>query len=247
MTARLTTICLLFAGCSSLGSSKKPGDFTAADRKFFKEAETHVDASMTKGDPKGSGFLAMGQFYVEVKKLTLAERMFQKVLEGDPKCVAAYAGMAQCHSLQGRTEQAAAALDKGFALDPKSHVLWNEAAVLRAKTGDMDGAVEAAKKAYDAAPTSTLYAENLGTMLAMTGRYGPALEVYAKAFNMAEAHYRVALILKDKGDLRGAEQNFKSTLRHDPQHQFARRHLASSQAGDQGAVRHANYETSSSR
>ena len=243
MTARLTTICLLFAGCSSFNASKKPGEFTADDRKFFKEAETQVDASMTKADPKGGGFLAMGQFYLEVKKLTLAERMFQKALEGDPKCVAAYAGLAQCHSAQGRTDQAAAALDKGFALDPKSHVLWNEAAVLRAKTGDMEGAVEAAKKAYDAAPNSTLYAENLGTMLAMTGRYGPALEIYAKAFNPAEAHYRIALILKDKGDLRGAEQNFKSTLRYDPQHQLARRHLASGSVSDQSAVRRANYET----
>ena len=241
MTARLTTICLLFVGCSSLYSSKKSNDFTAEDRKFFKEAEAEVDASMEK-PAKGGGLLAMGQFYLEVRRYPLAERMFQKAIDEDRKCVAAYAGLAKCHAEQNRIEEAAAQLDKAFAIDPKSPVIWNEAAVLRAKSGDLEGAVEAIEKAIAAAPNEALYSENLGNFLAVSGEYKRAFEVYVKSLNPGEAHCRIGLVMKDKGDMQGAERHLKLALSKKPDHTVARRMLASMAAND-GGVQRVSYES----
>ena len=231
-TAAAWCACLLFNGCSTFSSKKSPNGFTEQDRKFFKETETQLDRPPEpKPGKHPESFMAMGQFYLEVKRYPLAERMFEKALKGDPKCVGAYAGLAKCHSELGRTEKAAEAINKGFAIDPKSAVLWNEAAVLRAKTNDLDGAVEAAEQAAAAAPTVSLYRENLGNLLAVAGRYTKAFEVYSKAFNPAEAYYRIALVLKDKGDLKGAETHLKQALKQNPDHEPARRMLMATNAG----------------
>lgn len=245
MTATLIA-CSVFAGCSTF-TSKKPEGFTAQDRKFFKEAETTIDGPprATPGKERES-FLAMGQFYLEVKRLPLAERMFEKAIAADPKCVGAYAGLAKCHSEAGKTDKAADALNKGFAVDPKSAILWNEAAVLRAKTGDLEGAVEAADRAVAAAPNVMLYKENFGNMLAVTGHYKQAYEVYSKALNPAEAYYRIALALKDKGDLRACDKQLRQALEQDPEHAASRRLLAQMNAAatKRAPVQQAAYETS---
>jgi len=242
MNARLLSICILFVGCTTGKSSKEPGAFTAEDRKFFKEAEAQADAVMAKPDPKGGGYLQMGQFYLGAKKLNLAERMFQKAIESDPKSVPAHAGLAQCHVAAGRTDQAAAALDKGFAIQPKSAILWNEAAVLRANTGDMEGAIEAAEQALALEPKSELYTENLGNFLAVSGQYKRAMDAYLKTMGRGEAHYRIGMVLKDKGDVRGAERQLKESLAEQPDHAAARKLLAAMQGVDE-SVQRASYET----
>ena len=255
MTARaLTTAaapwwaCALLAGCSALGNSKPHEGFTAADRKFFHEAESQMDGTPApKPGKQTESFLAMGQFYLEVKKTQLAERMFEKAVAADPKSVPAYAGLSKCYVDAGQTDKAAEALNKGFAVAPKSPILWNEAAVLRAKTGDMDGAVQAAEKAVALGPNVTLYAENLGNLLAVTGRYQKAIEIYEKALNPAEAHYRVGLVMRDKGDLRGFNLHLKQALTLNPEHAAARRVLSAANDGAptrKAPVQAANYETS---
>lgn len=232
MSSRLLCVCILFAGCTTGKSSKDPGAFTADDRKFFKEAEAEADAAMSKPDPKGGGYLQMGQFYLGVKKLQLAERMFHKAIESDPKSVAAYAGLAQCHVAAGKNDLAAAALDKGFAIQPKSAILWNEAAVLRANTNDMVGAIEAAEQALAIEPKSELYTENLGNFLAVSGQYKKAMAVYTKMLPPAEAHYRIATVLNEKGDSKGAKRHLREALTQQPKHAAARKLMASMQQVD---------------
>lgn len=242
MNLKLVSVCILFVGCTTTNSSKDAGAFTAEDRKYFKEAEAQADAVMPKADPKGAGYLQMGQFYLNAKKLPLAERMFQKAIESDPKSVAAYAGLAQCHVAAGKNDLAASALDKGFAIQPKSAILWNEAAVLRAHTNDMEGAVQAAEQALAIEPKSELYTENLGNFLAVSGQYKKALEVYSRMLSTGEAHYRIATVLKEKGDAQGAERHLREALSQQPKHAAARRLMASMQSADR-AVQPASYES----
>jgi tetratricopeptide (TPR) repeat protein len=239
--------CLLLAGCTGLQSQKSADGFTAEDRKFFREAEAQLDgAAPPKGDKQTDSLLAMAQFYLEAKKFPLAERLFEKAAAADAKCIAAYAGLAKCHSETGRTDKAAEALNKGFAVDAKSPVLWNEAAVLRAKTGDMDGAIDAAQRALAAAPTASLYAENLGNLFIATARYQQAYDAYMKVLSPAEAHFRIGLGMRDKGDLQAADWHLKEALTLQPDHVGARRMLASmsSPPTTQAAVQQAGYEAS---
>jgi tetratricopeptide (TPR) repeat protein len=243
--------CLLFGGCSTFHSKKSNEGFTEQDRKFFREAETQFD-SPPKAQPgkHPESFMAMGQFYLEMKRYPLAERMFDKAIADDPKCIGAYAGLAKCHSEAGQTQKAADAINKGFAIDPKSPVLWNEAAVLRAKTNDYDGAVEAAEQAVAAAPTIGLYRENLGNLLAVTGRYKKAFEAYSKALSPADAYYRIALVLKDRGDLKGAESHLKQALAQDSAHDASRRMLTAMSSGAPAAqanVQQVSYEADAER
>jgi tetratricopeptide (TPR) repeat protein len=241
--------CLLFGGCSTFHSKKSAEGFTEKDRKFFHEAETAFDRPPeAKPGKHPESFLAMGQFYLEMKRYPLAERMFEKAIAGDSKCIGGYAGLAKCHLENGQTQKAADAINKGFAVDPKSAILWNEAAVLRAKTNDLDGAVEAAEQAVAAAPTIGLYRENLGNLLAVTGRYKRAFEAYSKALSPADAYYRIALVLKDRGDLKGAEAHLKQALAQDAAHDLSRRMLTamtSNAPAVQSNVQQASYEADS--
>jgi len=260
MTARASIViaacwgvCLLLGGCAQTAGKKKADGFTDEDRKFFREAEAKIDGKAAPAPnptpaKQCENFMQIGQFYLGVKKVPLAERMFEKALANDSKCIAAYAGLARCRSEVGETQKAAEMLNKGFAIDPKSAILWNEAAVLRARTGDLEGAVEAAQKAAHAAPKVLLYAENLGNLLAVTGDYQNAFEVYAKALNPAEAHYRIALVMRDKGNMRSCDQHLRQALAANPEHAAARKAMVAMN-GDAvpakaSAVQRAAYETS---
>lgn len=146
-----------------------------------------------------------------------ARSAYSQVLAEDHKSVEALVGLARVDQLAGRMSEAEQGYLKAVKAAPKSPVAHAALGQFYADQEKWDQAVGAFQTAMQCAPNDNNNRHQLAVALAKSGKIEQALPHFAKTVGEAEAHYNVALLLHEQGDLSGAETHFLTAATQNPQ------------------------------
>jgi tetratricopeptide (TPR) repeat protein len=197
--------------------------------------EVSHDKNLPKRTPHASTCVSFGDFRereamepktAEADKQQMhdqARRAYQQALEIDPKCLAAYTGLARLYTNVGDHVRAVATYEKALKVHPKDAVVHFELGMCHARHKEWEPALASLHAALKLDPENRQYATTLGYSLARTGHFEESLALFATLEGKAVAHYKVArmahhlhqdetaarylaVALAEKPDLAGARQ-----------------------------------------
>jgi tetratricopeptide (TPR) repeat protein len=151
-----------------------------------------------------------------------ARGAYQRAIELDQKCLAAYTGLASLYQDMGDYERAFQTYDKALKLQPKSAAIWFKYGMCQARHKDYDRACETLKTATQLEPENKLYLNSLGFCLGRAGRFDESYACFARETTEAKAHYNVARMLHHVKRNGEARQHLELALKANPQFQDAR-------------------------
>jgi len=252
----------LLAGCSSLTGSQAPGGLAnlpkpktvmpeAGQATVSRAMSTSVDAKK-KEPAKASTFVALAQYreqlgasselsFAEAEQLRAQVRAaYQEALRLDPKCTAAYIGLAKTFMAAEDAPQAFAMYQKALEVVPNDANLWFEKGLTHARFKDFDGALTSLQRAAQLDPDNRLYARTVGMTLARAGRFDEARGVFAKCMKEEEVHYTLARMYAHLGRSDEARHEASLALRAKPT--FMPAHELVAQLNQSGAVQAVGYQ-----
>ena len=146
-----------------------------------------------------------------------ARNSYNKVLEKDPKNTDALIGLARLDMELNRMSDAESRLLKAQKLSPKNPQVAAAFGQYYAAQKDWPHATECLQSAHTLAPYEKAYTFQLGVIQAMSGDSTSALISLTEAGGAADAHYNLAVILQDQGQIAGVEEHLKKALALKPQ------------------------------
>jgi tetratricopeptide (TPR) repeat protein len=155
-----------------------------------------------------------------------ARHAYQSAIELDPKCLAAYTGLATLYQDMGEFDRAVQTYDKGLKLQPKNAELWFKYGMCQARHKDYLAACDTLKTATQLEPENKRYLNSLGFCLGMAGRYEECYAYFARETGEAKAHYNVARMLHHVNRDDEARKHLALALQANPQYREARTLLA---------------------
>jgi protein O-GlcNAc transferase len=160
----------------------------AKDARNFAEAEEQFMAATAAFPQYKEAWNQLGVVRHELKKAALAEEAFQKAIAIDPKYQQAFYNLGMMQLRAKKYTLAEASLKKSLEL------VTNDAKTMKA----------------------------LGQLYLLQKNYDKSVEYY-KMYNSgnstdAEAHYNLAQVYKEKGDLAEAEKSYQAAVRVDPKY-----------------------------
>jgi tetratricopeptide (TPR) repeat protein len=252
----------LLAGCSSLTGSQSPGGLAnlpkpktvlpEAGQSTVSRAMTTARDSKKKEPAKASTFVALAQYreqlgasaelsFAEAEQLRSQVRAaYQEAVRLDPKCTAAYIGLAKTFLEAEDAPQAFAMYQKALEVVPDDANLWFEKGLTHARFKDFDGALASLQRAAQLDPDNRLYARTVGMTLARSGRFDEARAVFAKCMKDEEAHYTLARMYAHLGQADEARREAALALRAKPT--FMPAHELVAQLNQPGGVQAVAYE-----
>lgn len=164
---------------------------------------------------------------LESKGQTLdARTSYENVLRQNPKSSEALLGMARLDQLAGRTASAEQNYVKAVNSDPNDPCPLAALGNFYAENKRWNEAVGLLNQATQKAPDDRKYRYELAVVLARAGQPREALTQFMQAVTPAEAHYNMALIAYEGGDLNGAEEHLALSLTKNPRLEDAQVWLA---------------------
>ena len=209
------------------------GDLKTAEREFaaaLKAAPTFYPAETSLG-------------YVELarKDAKAAVPRFDRVLEQQPRDVAALVGRGQALLALNREADALASFEAAVAADPSLADLARRIEVLRfrgveqglarareaARAGRLDEALQAYTSAIASSPDSPFLYRELAGIERRKGNAGAALEYFRKAVSLdpsdATSHAQIGELLESREDLDGAAKAYADALAIEPNAEVEKR------------------------
>lgn len=147
-----------------------------------------------------------------------AADLYRRALELDKRHVPAHLGLARLHSVQNRPDRAVEALETAIAEGVKNPEVYYELAVAHARNDNHEPAMSAIEKALAKAPQEQRYLLTQASLLVMAGQPDRGHEVLCRFLTPADAHYRIAAILRERGDQAGSVERLRRALAEDPRH-----------------------------
>jgi tetratricopeptide (TPR) repeat protein len=175
-------------GCSTIGTKNQPV-FTEDDAEYFRKAQGKLATG--EATTQAESLIAMARFYADAQRLPLAERMYEKALKADPKCVPAHIGLIKLQVENSQWDRAEASLARARQLVPNSAAIWNEAAALEAKRKNLFQAISFAQRARDLAPEVDLYRTNLANLYLSVGKTDLAVAEFSHIMGPQKARAHV--------------------------------------------------------
>ena len=183
---------------------KLPGDAIVEIREEFLDAYSFLRAGMANertGDYKG------------------AARLYRRGLEIDPDNVEILNGLGWTLFQDGQPVEATAEYRRALSIDSAHVKSHNNLALALVELGQLDEAATHWKKSLELEPKAEIYSD-YGFTMARLGKPEEALESYRKALeldpNCASAHFNLAVVAIQGGDLDEAESHYRSALRVKP-------------------------------
>jgi tetratricopeptide (TPR) repeat protein len=205
---------ILLAGLVGCQSTKPGGPSLSQNTPptmYKPEAgEATVARAVSSSDPKkkepakASTFVAVGAYreqmaanpdlsFAEAEQLRSSARAaYQDALKIDPKCAAAYIGLAKSYVVIEDAQQAYAMYDKALTQLPNDGTLWYEKGLTHARFKDWDGALSSLTRAAQADPDNRLYKRTIGLTLARSGKFNEAYAALKNCMKEEEIHYTLA-------------------------------------------------------
>jgi tetratricopeptide (TPR) repeat protein len=181
-------------------------------------------------------FVSLGNIYLQLNRLDLAEGFFKQALEINANSAAAQYGLGQAALSKRSYADAARFLEKALQLAPEANRLHYALALAYRGMGDVDKAqshlalsgtvgVRASDPLLDGLQDLIKGARLhliRGKAALEARRFAEAAEEFRKALTQQPdsitAHFNLGATLTQTGDLLGAAEQFKETLRLDPAH-----------------------------
>jgi tetratricopeptide (TPR) repeat protein len=121
-----------------------------------------------------------------------ARAAYNDALKIDPKCSAAYIGLAKSYVVIEDAQQAFAMYEKALVQIPNDAAVWYEKGLTHARFKDWDGAVASLTRASQIDPDNRLYKRTIGLTLARAGKFNEAYSSLKSCMKEEEVHYTLA-------------------------------------------------------
>ena len=162
----------------------------------------HIEEAPEEPPHKPTNFANIHLKYAEATETeghhAEARKHYLEAAKINPKSIPALTGLARTDSALGNDEEAEANFKKAIKLDPRAGEPQYELGRFYATKKRWSEAVGPLNKAMLAAPEVPQYRYDLAIALAYAGQVDAALPLFVRTVGDAEAHYNVALILKDQ-------------------------------------------------
>lgn len=224
----LVCLCSIAVGCVT-EQSKPDGSFTTGGPGQYGQPapSTAPPPTITKSGSKKE--------YVPSPRLRLAEAVFlekrgytddarksyEKVLAAEPSSVDAVIGLARLDQVAGRTAEAEAGFLKAIKLNPNSGNPLDALGQFYVDQKRYNEGIAALQRAMAAAPDDKTYRFHYAIALAKSGQIEQAVPMLVEMVGPAAMHYNIGLILHEKGDLPGSEEQFVEAVLKDSRLQAA--------------------------
>ncbi len=121
-----------------------------------------------------------------------ARAAYHDALKIDPKCAAAYIGLAKSYVIIEDAAQAYAMYDKALVQVPNEASVWYEKGMTHARFKDWDGAVASLTRASAIDPDNRNYKRAIGMTQARAGKFNEAFASLKPCMKEEEIHYNLA-------------------------------------------------------
>ena len=171
-----------------------------------------------------------------------AQESYRIVLSENPNNTAAKLGLARVNTRLGKMEEAESSLKEMLKQSPNDPEVLDAVAQLYAEKGDWPRALALLDQVVVLKPDDQTYRYHHAVALAEFGKVSEALDEFRRVLPESEANFNLAVVLKRKGDLRGAEYHVAQALAVDPKYPEAKKFYNELRAGQRS--RYANHSTS---
>jgi tetratricopeptide (TPR) repeat protein len=170
--------------------------------------------------------LTYAEWMVDRGQLQVARQKYRDVLQKHPQDVMAIIGLARIDELNGQLEDAELALHKAVSLSPDTPVTHSALGQFYSNQKRWTDATDSYNKAVLADPCDKDARYHLAVALVRRGDVAGALPHFIRTVGDAEAHYNAAVILKEEGRLREAQEQAEIAMAKKPELVKARELLA---------------------
>lgn len=194
---------------------------TAADGT--KQSKTYMpwEAPPQSGDNQArvsnSTNLSYARLQEDRGQTSEARALYEKVLRQDPRSSEAMMGIARLDQLAGRTGEAEQHFVRAVNADPNNPRPIAALGAFYAENKRWNESIRLLNQATQKAPDDKNYRYQLGVALAKSGQVREALPHFVQSVGPASAHFNIAVIMHENGDLAGAEDNLVLALTKNPE------------------------------
>ncbi|QDT12035.1 tetratricopeptide repeat protein [Planctomycetes bacterium K23_9] len=202
------------AGVFGRGSSQ-------ANSVAKKEVQSDVDPLRLdrKTDVGPEVFVANGRLWESTGNRQKAMESYTKALEAAPNDPKALASIARLHQSANNYPKAIEFFQKAIQQDPDDSVLHNDLGLTLSKSGNNPAAVASLTRALEIAPGTSRYANNLASVKFDIGKSDEALKVLLDNNKPAVAHYNMAYLYQEGGQLNEAKKHLNEAVKYKNQGQ----------------------------
>jgi tetratricopeptide (TPR) repeat protein len=221
-------LCLLSAslGCQHETKIISSGQLTAAspsiDPSKIQKAESAKKdppplALVSAGDFKaGEAFAADAPPQVQQLLRDEARQDYERALAIDPKCLAAYQGLARLYTAAQEHARAVETYHKALQIAPQNAALWYELGMCHNYQKQWGPALDCLSKATQLDPGNRSYTNAMGVVLAESGRPEASLSCFVRANGEAMGCYRLAQTLQRLQQPELSRRYLELALQKDP-------------------------------
>jgi tetratricopeptide (TPR) repeat protein len=145
-----------------------------------------------------------------------ARQRHQEQLATDARSIDAVIGLARLNQIGGRSAAAEAGYRRAVRLETGSARTLDALAGFYVVQNRLNDAIATYYKASLASPDDTIIRQHYALALAKSGQVDDAVAMLATFMDSAEIHYQVGMVLYDRGDLSGSEEQFALAVRDNP-------------------------------
>lgn len=224
-------LCLLSAslGCQHETKIISPGQLTpGAPGSPPIDPSKIQKVELPKKDPPPMALVSSGDFKVgeafaadvppQVQQLLRdeARQDFERALAIDPKCLAAYQGLARLYTAAQEHARAVETYQKALQIAPQNAALWYELGMCHNYQRNWGPALDCLGKATQLDPGNRSYMNTMGVVLAESGRPEAGLSCFVRANGEAMGCYRLAQTLQRLQQPELSRRYLELALQKDP-------------------------------
>lgn len=224
----LACLCVFLAGCVTTTETRTVGTFDAGGPGQYGEPAPDAAKPVAGKGDRDAEYKGTPRVKVAIAQLQEARgyhddarTSYEKALEMDARSVDAIIGLARLDQIAGRTEQAEAGFQKAISVDSGSARSLDALGQFYVAQKRWDAALGALQRAMESAPTDKSYRFHYAVALAKSGRIDEARPLLVEIVGSAATHYNVGLVLHERGELAGAEEEFIAAILENPRMQQA--------------------------
>jgi Tfp pilus assembly protein PilF len=170
----------------------------------------------TKANPGAELYVAVARLCEESGRLEEAEGNYQKALKGAPDNLPALLGYARLKDSMGQPAEARALYRKAAETHPKTPSVFNNLGLFCAEHGLPEESAAAFGRAVELQPNNAKYRNNFARLLVSRGQVAEAFAQLSAVHTPAVAHYNLAYLLEQQGQLRAAGEHLALARQQDP-------------------------------
>jgi tetratricopeptide (TPR) repeat protein len=221
-TAAIWFTLVFFAGCAQQNGTLpfNKGQASAEQEK--------IDNAQKAKTPEitAATYYTTGLILEQQENYTAAVEKFNRAIDADPHCTAAYNHLGLCYLRLRNFDLAEDTFKQALQQGPNLAYLHNNLGFTYLLQDNFPNAEAELKNALTLDPNFRRAHANLAVALAKQGKAEQALPHFLQASSRAEAHYNLAVVLHSQGNLQLAEKHYQSALKLNPGFQPAKKGLA---------------------